>query len=384
MKVADVIVVGLGGVGSAAAFHLAARGKRVLGIDQYLPVHERGSSHGGSRIIRQAYHEHSAYVPLVRRAYELWEELERTSGISLLQLTGGLMIGRPGSSIVNGALQSAKEHDLPFEVLDAGEMRRRYPVMEPRADEVAVYEVKAGFLRPEKAVRAHLEGAARWGADLHFEEAVEEWTAEAAGGGVRLRTNRGEYKAERLVLAPGAWAPDILRNIGVDFEIRRHVMCWFSPLNGVGPFRPEKFPIYIWDVDGHDVFYGFPTEDGESGEVKVAMHSGGAITTALTVDRGIREEDVEEVRTQLARFLPQLNGPLMRASTCLYTLTPDEHFVVATHPEYSQVTVAAGFSGHGFKFTSVLGEILADLADQGSTRYNIGLFRPGRFGVGHE
>ena len=376
---ADVIVVGLGGVGSAAAFHLAARGKRVLGIEQYGAAHDRGSSHGGSRIIRQAYHEHPAYVPLVRRAYELWEDLERTSGSRLLQLTGGLMIGLPGSPVVSGTLQSAKEHDLPFELLDAREIRRRYPAMEPRSDELAVYEVRAGFLRPEMAVQAHLDGAARHGADLHFNEAVFGWTANPSGGGVKVNTSRGEYEAEKLLLAPGAWASGILRNFGIDFDIRRHVMCWFSPPGGVNPFLPERFPIYIWDVNGRDVFYGFPAVDGLTGGVKVAIHSGGSRTTAGTVDRGIHEEDVEELREHLARFLPQLNGPLLRAVTCLYTLTPDEHFVVTVHPEFPQVTLAAGFSGHGFKFTSVLGEILADLVVEGRTRHDIGLFDPGRF-----
>ncbi len=381
---ADVIVLGLGGVGSAAAFHLAARGKRVLGLEQYGAVHDRGSSHGGSRIIRQAYHEHPAYVPLVRRAYELWEDLERTSGSRLLQLTGGLMIGPPGSPVVSGTLQSAKEHDLPFELLDAREIRRRYPAMEPRADEVAVYELRAGWLRPETAVRAHLDGAALRGAEMHFEEEVFGWIADTAGGSVKVQTSRGEYEAEKLVLAPGAWASEMLRDLRIDFDIRRHVMCWFDPPGGVDPFLPESFPIYIWDVDGRDVFYGFPAVDGAAGGVKVAMHSGGAHTTAVTVDRHIHEEDVNELREHLERFLPHLNGPLLRAVTCLYTLTPDEHFVVTVHPEFPQVTVAAGFSGHGFKFTSVLGEILADLIVEGRTKHDIRLFDPGRFAPGHD
>ncbi len=374
----DAIVIGLGGMGSAAAYHLAARGKRVLGIDRYTGAHDKGSSHGDSRIIRQAYHENPAYVPLVQRAYQLWEQLESDTASDLLRLTGGLMIGPPGSSVVSGTIASATGHSLPYQELDANELKRRYPVLNPRPDEHAVFELRAGFLRPEAAVCAHLEMAVRCGAELHFEEQVESWYAKTSTLGVEVTTSRGIYSADHLVVAPGAWAPDLLRDLAVPFEIRRHVMLWFQPAD-IEPFSPERFPIYIWDVNGVDCFYGFPATDGPNEGVKAAMHSGGDRCTAGTIDRTISERDVTELRSYLTRFIPALDACVGKAAACMYTLTPDEHFVLALHPAYPQVAIAAGFSGHGFKFTSVVGEVLADLATEGTTAHPISLFSPARF-----
>lgn len=366
-------------MGSAAAFHLASRGQRVLGLEQFTEAHDKGSSHGASRIIRQAYHEHPAYVPLVQRAYELWEQLELDSGADLLHLTGGLMIGTPGSSVVEGTITSATQHNLPYELLDASELKRRYPVLSARPDEIAVHELRAGYLRPENCVRAHLQQAARHGAELHFEERATNWEAHPSGSGVRVTTDRGSYEADRLVIAPGAWAPALLNELGIPFDIRRHVMCWFQPTEDVQPFLPDRFPIYMWDVNGHDIFYGFPAIDGAGGGVKIAVHSGGERCTPETLRDTPADRDIEELRTYMARFIPQLNGPLLDAVACMYTLTPDEHFVVSLHPDYAQVSIAAGFSGHGFKFTSVIGEILADLATSGGTHHPIALFSPERF-----
>lgn len=370
----DVIVLGLGAMGSAAAYHLAARGKRVLGLEKFGAAHDRGSSHGESRIIRQAYHEDANYVPLVRRAYELWERLERDAGVDVLRKTGGLMIGPAGSGVVEGAIQSAVQHGLAHEVLDAKELRARFPLLRPRANETAMYEAVAGYLRPEVAIQAHLGLAEKLGADLHFYEPVEAWAAGASGDGVTVRTARGCYQASRLVVAPGAWAAEVLEDMRLSFQVQRRVMCWFEPVTQVG-----ELPIYLWDVDGERVFYGFP-QMGPGQGAKAAMHSGGEDCTAESVNREILDADVAEVRRCLAEFIPALNGPLLRAATCLYTLTPDEHFVVARHPVYPQVSVAAGFSGHGFKFSSVMGEVLADLAVEGCTRHPIGFLAPERFG----
>ncbi len=375
----DVIVLGLGGMGSAAAFHLASRGQQVLGLDQYTEAHDKGSSHGASRIIRQAYHEDPAYVPLVQRAYELWERLQLDTGAELLHLTGGLMIGRAQSSVVEGTIASATQHSLPYELLDAHELKQRYPVLHPRPDDIAVYEIRAGFLRPEMCVRAHLQQAARHGADLHFGERVTNWEAHPSGSGVQVTTDRGSYEAGRLVIAPGAWAPALLNGLGIAFEIRRHVMCWFQPVGDTRPFLPDRFPIYMWDIDGHNIFYGFPATDDAGSGVKAAIHSGGDPCTPETLRHAPADHHIEELRTYLARFIPQLNGPLLNAVPCMYTLTPDEHFVISLHPDYPQVSIAAGFSGHGFKFTSVVGEILADLAIAGRTHHSIALFSPQRF-----
>ena len=378
----DVIVIGLGGMGSAAAYRLAGRGLRVLGLERFAPGHNRGSSHGGSRVTRQAYFEDPAYVPLLLRGAELWEQVERDSGRSIVTYTGGVMIGRPDSRTVAGSLLSAQRWGLEHEMLDALELHRRFPTLHPADDEVALYEAKSGLVRPEASVLAHLQLAARAGAELHFEETVVKWTADASGSGngsgVRVTTDEDSYTADRLVICPGAWAPQLLADLGVEFEIERQVMYWFAPEGGTEPFLPTRHPIYIWELDAGEQFYGFPAIDGPDGGAKVAMFRGGQICTPETIDRQVHDAEVERIRAHLRPRLPALPGPLLHATTCMYTNTADEHFVIATHPAHSQVTVACGFSGHGFKFVSVVGEILADLAAEGETGHPIALFDPAR------
>jgi sarcosine oxidase len=373
----DVIVVGLGGMGSSAAYHLAARGQRVLGLERFGPAHDRGSSHGGSRIIRQSYFEDPAYVPLLLRAYELWEKLEHDTGREIVSLTGGVFTGRPESLAFAGSLRASREWDLPHEILDASELRRRFPTFSPRDDEVALFEAKAGFVRPEATVAAHLDLAARHGADLRYGEPVVRWQA-LPEGGVRVTTEQGSYAAGRLVVCPGAWAPELLADLGVPLTVERQVMYWFQPETGVDPFEPERHPIYIHEDAAGTQVYGFPAIDGPDGGAKVAFFRGGEVCTPDTIDRQVHSKEVQDIQQHLAGVLPTLPGRFLRAATCMYTNTPDQHFVIATHPRHPQVTVACGFSGHGFKFVPVVGEILADLATSGATAHPIGLFDPRR------
>jgi sarcosine oxidase len=370
----DVIVLGLGGMGSAAAAHLAARGQRVLGLERFGPAHDRGSSHGDSRIIRQSYFEDPAYVPLLLRGYELWDQLARDAGSELIRLTGGLYFGPPSSRVVTGSMGSAREWGLAHEVLDAAEIRRRFPAFAPGDADVGLYEEEAGFVRPEATVAAHLALAARRGAELRFDEPVERWTA-TPGGGVRVRTASGTYEAGELVVAPGAWAPSVLAGLGVPLTVERQVQFWFQPDGGVGPF--ERHPVYIHqDADGEQV-YGFPAIDGPDGGAKVAFfRHGTVISDPSDLDRAVRPDEAEDMARYLGALLPTLPGRLLRAVPCMYTTTPDEHFVIARR---DQVTVACGFSGHGFKFVPVVGEILADLTVDGGTRHPIALFDPQRF-----
>jgi sarcosine oxidase len=372
----DAIVAGLGGMGSATAYQLAGRGRRVLGLEKFHPAHDRGSSHGRSRIIRQAYFEDPAYVPLLLRAYELWERLERDTGQELMTLTGGLMIGRRGSELVSGSVRSAEEHGLPYELLDADEIRERFPPFSPDPETVALYEKKAGFVRPEETVRAHLDRAEALGADLRFEEPVVSW--EASEDGVRVETQGGSYEAERLVITPGAWAPQLLADLDLPLEVERQVMCWFEPKNGREPFLPDRFPIYIWEPDDGNWFYGFPSQDGDRGVKAAFYRAGGVPTTPEAIDREVYQEEVDFIRGYLAEYVPDLAGQCLDARACMYTNTPDLHFVISVHPELEQVALACGFSGHGYKFCSVVGEILADLATEGSTRHPIDLFSPAR------
>ena len=372
----DAIVAGLGGMGSAAAYHLAARGKRVLGLERHAPVHDRGSSHGDSRIIRQAYFEDPAYVPLLLRAYELWEGLERETGRDLMSLVGALMIGPPDGALVSGSVASADEHGLPYEILSASELKRRYPIFEPDPDVVALYEERAGFVRPEAGVKAHLDLASSLGAELRFEERITSW--EAGSSGVRVETERGSYEAERLVVSAGAWAGELLAGLGLPLEVTRQILFWFRPEGGVEPYAPERVPIWIYEPDDGNMFYSFPAVDGAD-TVKVAFfRADGKPTNPETIDREVHGEEVEFIRGYLARHVPSVNGDLVAAKTCMYTNTPDEHFVISTHPDHPHISIAAGFSGHGYKFCSVVGEILADLATEGKTEHPIDLFSPAR------
>jgi len=378
MALYDVIVLGLGGMGSAAASHLAGRGRRVIGFDLYPPAHNRGASHGRTRIIREAYFEHPSYVPLVWRAYELWAELEQASGTLLLLTTGGIMIGAPDSILVRGALESARVHSLAHELLDAKEVRRRFPVFAPDAGMVGVLEPRAGILFPEECVLAHLRAAARAGAELRHEEPVLAWSA--APHAVTVSTPRGSYEAGALVIAPGPWAPEVLADLGVPVIIERQIIPWFRPADLETAFDPARCPIYMWQVE-HRLFYGFPqlAFDG----VKIAEHAHGNETTADGVRREIAPAEIEALRRDfVAPYMPAANGPLLSATTCLYSMTPDTQFILDHHPAHENVVVACGFSGHGFKFTPVVGEILADLALEGRTGHDISLFTLDRFARG--
>lgn len=360
----DLIIVGLGGMGSAAAAHAASRGKRVLGIEQFQPAHHQGSSHGRSRVIRLAYFEHPAYVPLLRRAYELWRQLEKRTGRSLLQITGGLMIGTPESEVVSGSLRSAREHRLDHEVLDAAQIRSRFPALTPGPEIVALFEKEAGIVFPEEAIRAHLDLAVDNGAHVHFDERVERWSSSSSGT-MEVRTSRGAYETDRLILAPGSWAPELFKIDWLPLEVEPQQLHWFDPGGGPAPFMPDRFPIYIWDIGNGIQFYGFPADD--EGRVKVAF-----FRSKVTGETAMRDA--------LRPCIPALaDGVLVETVSCKYTLTPDHHFVIGHHPDYANVVIASPCSGHGYKFASVIGEILADLAIDGATRHPIDLFAPRRF-----
>lgn len=379
------IIIGLGAMGSAAAYQLARRGRKVLGLERFTPGHEQGSSHGQSRIIRLAYYEDPAYVPLLRRAYELWQALEQEAGEQLLLLTGGLMMGDPQSKVVTGSIRSAQEHNLPHSILDAAEIRRRWPVFTPPPETIALYEEIGGLLFPERSIIAHLRGAEAAGAHLQFEEPVLNWEAAATGDRVRVTTTAGSYEAERLVIAAGAYAPALLAGSGLPFQVQRNVLYWFEPTGETAHFRPEHCPIYIWEPDEAASFYGFPLLPGDPYGVKVAFHNFGPYVTPETVDREVHADEVAAMRNWLAERMPSISaGRLVATKTCLYTLTPDKDFLIDRHPQHPQVLIASPCSGHGYKFASVVGEIMADLAEQGATRHPIAIFGADRLLAGNE
>jgi sarcosine oxidase len=367
-------VLGLGGMGSAAAAHLARRGAEVVCVEQFVPGHDKGSSHGESRIIRQAYFEDPAYVPLLLRAYELWEDLERDDP-GIFRLTGGIMLGRPDSDVVAGSLASAREHGLPYDVLDAREIRSRFPAFAPDDDEVGIYEERSGFVRPERTVLAHWRRADKAGADLWAGGKALAW--EADGEGVRVVTPGGTLEADKLVLAPGAWAPRLLGDLSLPLVVTRQTVFWYLPTDPAA-YALGTQPVFVWQRPGLNP-YGFPCLDADGG-VKVGLHHRGPEADPDLVDRDVSQEEAAEVADLVRPLLPSLVGTLLRAIVCLYVTTPDQNFVVGLHPRHDNVVLACGFSGHGFKFVPVMGEILADLALDGSTRHPIGLFDPSRFG----
>jgi sarcosine oxidase len=374
METYDVIVLGLGGMGTAAAYELAHRGRRVLGIEQYELVHARGSSHGETRIIRKAYYEHPHYVPLLRRAYERWYELEQRSGERLLLECGVLSVGPSESEVVAGVLESAAQHALPIEEYGSTELKRRFPQFQVPDDWRGVLERDAGLLLVERCVAAHAEQARQRGAELHEQEEVLSWRADDRH--VEVVTKRGRYAAETLVVTAGAWAPRLLADIGVPFSVMRQAPMWFG-VSRPDDFRRDQFPCFCaYTPDGF--FYGCPMLDGLG--VKVALHYGAEqLRDPSAVDWEVHSADEAPLRRFVQAYLPQVDGEVTRGSICMYTLTPDRHFVIDLHPRHSNVVVAAGFSGHGFKFASVVGDILADLCEYGRTALPIEMFCAARF-----
>jgi sarcosine oxidase len=370
----DVIVIGLGGMGAASALELSRRGLQVLGLEQHQVGHDQGSSHGHSRIIRQAYYEDPAYVPLARRAYELWYDLEQRQGEHLLTICPCLSIGRPETPTITGVRSSAAEHGLPIEDLSADDLRRRYPQFQFEDEYVGVLDGSAGFLYVDTCVAALAAEASRLGARLIEGEAVVGW--KPSGAGVEVATERAKYSAQHLVLAAGPWSGSLLRDANVPLTVMRQTPMWFGTSND-RQFGRDRFPTFMAETpEGY--FYGLPALDRNG--LKVARHYGAEeMSSPLQIERTTTEADEQPLRGFLNRHIPEANGPRRRASVCIYTLTPDRHFILDRHPRHPQVAVAAGFSGHGFKFATVVGESMAELVVDGRTSLGTERFRIDRF-----
>jgi sarcosine oxidase len=371
----DVIVVGVGGMGSAACYHLARRGQRLLGLERFDIGHAMGSSHGLTRIIRLAYHESPAYVPLVRRAMDLWRELGDRFGEPLLFTTGSLDAGADGGDFFAGSLAAVEEHHLPHEILTAAEINRRFPAFNLPANHRGLFQPDGGFVASERAILAHVTLAQAAGAEIRARETVREWSP-IAGGGVRVRTDRGEYEAGRLVLSPGAWISDLVPELKALAVAERQALGWFQPEHPQR-FMPGTMPVAILMVEEGPYFtlpiWGAPA-------VKIGLHHHrGERGHADALSREATGDDEALLRRCLARYMPDANGPVMMLQTCLYTNTPDEHFLIDTLPGNDDVVIASPCSGHGYKFASVIGEILADLAMQRPPAFDLGMFSLGRF-----
>jgi sarcosine oxidase len=360
----DVAVIGLGAMGSAAAYHLASRGARVLGLERFERGHSLASFGGRSRIIRLAYFEHPDYVPLLRHAWDAWRALERTSGETLLTQTGGLYAGPPDGELVSGSLRSAREHSLAHEMLDASEAMRRFPALRLNDGWSAIFEEQAGWLAPERSVEAHLRLAERAGATLRF---GAPGSLRRDGAGALVESGGQRDAVDRVVLTAGAWLAELLPALSGSLRVERVPLFWFGPVATVGPL-----PVWIMESQDGD-FYGFPPD--EHG-LKLARHGMGDPADPNALDRTPRPADEERVRAFARRHLPAADGPLRETHVCMYTRTPDGHFVIDRADD--RVVYASACSGHGFKFASVVGEILADLALDGRTEHPIGFLSAAR------
>ncbi len=370
----DVIVVGLGAMGSAALYHLARRNIRVLGIERFEPGHDRGSSHGRTRIIRHGYFEHPSYVPLVRRAAALWRELEQESGQGLMTVTGIAEIGKPDSTLIKGTLAASREHQLPHDILSARDLMTRYPAFQIPDDYVAVVQPDGGFVQAEDGIRAHLELAVTAGADMHTGERVI--AIEQTGDGVRVKTDRRVYEAGTAIVCAGAWTRSLLPEIKLPLEVTRQVLLWVQP-SRPDLFRTERFPVFM--IESEDgIHYGFPLHDDDG--LKFAKHHhAGEIVDPENYNRSISEADEASVMAPIHRFLPASVGPIVAAKTCIYTMSPDEDFVIDRAPGHDRIIIASPCSGHGFKFAPAIGEALAELALTGRTTSDLSRFRIRRF-----
>lgn len=370
----DVIVAGVGGMGSAAASQLAARGLRVLALERHEIGHGFGSSHGLTRIIRLAYFEDPSYVPLLRRAFALWRELQDGMDEPLLHVTGGLDVGFAGSHVFEGSLRSCREHDLPHEVLDATALAARFPGWRPAAHAMAVYQPDAGFLTPERCIHAYVDRARSLGADIRTRERVLDYTA--SGGSVRVRTDRGQYEAAQLVLTAGPWMPELAPALRSLLTPERQVLGWFD-IADRARFAPSAFPVFVLEAE-EGVYYGFP-EYGVPGFKIGRYHHLDERVRPDSVDRVCHPRDEAALRDAVSRYFPSANGAMRSSAVCLFTNTPDEHFIIDRAPDAPEILLVSPCSGHGFKFCSVIGEICADLVQRGTTTHDIALFGLERF-----
>jgi sarcosine oxidase len=369
----DAVIVGLGAMGSAALYHLASRGVKVLGVDRFATPHIHGSTHGRTRIIREAYYEHPCYVPIVQRAYDLWASLEREAGEQLFVQTGGLMIGPPGGEIFAGALRSATEHGLAHTILEPAEVHARFPGFRVPRESMALHEPRAGLLFPEECVEAHLALAVRAGATIRTGVTVTGWDADHD---VRIETDAGELRARALILAAGPWLPALVPELELPLEIERQLFHWFEPASHHEWYDTAHSPISLIEYADDRFFATFP--DVGHG-VKAGIHHEGAIIDIDDPRAPASQAEGAEMQALLARYLPQAAGRILDRATCVYTNTPDHDFLLDRHPAHPNVIIASPCSGHGFKFSSAIGEILANMVTARETTFDLSPFAVSRF-----
>jgi len=372
----DVIVLGLGANGSSAMYHLSKTGATICGIDQFTPPHMHGSSHGQSRIIRQAYYESPFYVPLLKEAYTLWDDLEKISGKKLFLKTGGLMLGAENSAVVKGSKLSADTHGIGYEYLDNNSIKKRFPAFRPAIDTVGILEKEAGILFPEDCIQTFLQQAQKNGASLNYNERVMRIIPN--GNTVEIVTGKNRYTTSQLIVSAGAWLNELMPDLHLPLSVKRQVLFWMKNRDEKLQqyFSPAAMPVYIWEYAPGKMFYGFPDlGDG----IKIAHHHEGIPVIPAELTTEVSEEEIEDIELILQRFL-NIDAKFNYSATCMYTNTPDENFIIDHHPKHHNIIIASPCSGHGFKFSSVTGKILSCMATIQSFDNNISMFAISRFG----
>jgi sarcosine oxidase len=374
MRRFDVIVVGLGAIGSAALYHLARKNVAVLGIERFDLGHDRGSSHGATRVIRLSHYERLSYIPLLKRAYALWHELEIAAGQQIVHTTGIAEIGPPDGPLVTGTLAASKTHGLEFEILQADQLMRRFPAFRVPNNFVGVVQPDGGFIEAAAALGAYIRLAIEAGAQVRTGETV--LSIQQTDEAVRIETDQAVYESEAVIVALGPWTKKLLPRLPVTLEIKRQVVGWFEP-NELSVFSVDKFPVFLLE-SRHGIHFGLPkhTEPG----IKLAKHYPyGPTIDPDNCDRLVTPDDEAGIRSAIAEFVPAASGRLVAAKTCMYTLTPDGTFIIDRLPNSPGIIVASPCCGHGFKFAPIVGEILSDLATIGMTEHDISDFRLERF-----
>ncbi len=375
----DVIVLGVGGMGSATCFHLAKRGVKVLGLEQFSIGHQYGSSHGETRAIRRAYFEHPNYIPLLNRAYELWDELAELSGKHIFVRNGLVIYGNPlTSSVYQGVQKSAAAFSIPVQEFSSEGASQRFPMYRPGPEMNAIFEPDAGFLYVDQIVALHAQLARQKGAVIRENVTLESYELSGAfpSGSVTVRTNQGVFSADRLVVTAGPWSLQVLKELNFPLQLKRLFQCWFraDSIHGLD----LGVPCFAFHTSS-EFYYGFPMLDGQT--IKVAAHfaTDPIFEPGQKSDSTISEQRLVSLRQFISQYLPKVSSTLVKSSPCIYTMTPDENFIIDTHPTHSHMCFAAGFSGHGFKFSSVVGEVLSDLAMHGKTQRPIDFLRTRAF-----
>ena len=378
MKTYDVIVIGVGGMGSAACYHLAAAGQHVLGIEQFSIPNSRGSSHGATRILRQGLHENSTYVPMLRRAVELWYGLGNLAEQKLFHPVGSLDVSAPDNAIFQGSLKACWEWDIEHEILDASEVARRFPAMQPGAEMQAVYQPGSGFVLPEPAISSHVNASLALGAEIHGHERLLGWE-QLGNGFYRVNTDRGVYAAAQIVMTAGAWIGKLLADSGVPVEAERNVVGWFAPSPAaIADFQPERLPVWIMDSGELGHFYGFPAFGVPGFKLGRLTHN----LPPSDPDQPRREPDLQDeadMRGFIAQYFPGADGPVLSLETCFFENTPDRVPIMDQLPGHEGFWILGGFSGHGFKYAPAIGELAKDLVLGNAPRFSLALFRLARF-----